>query len=232
MTEISRKTPSKTAKILVAVCSLGGVVFSLFRAKNDGYSHWGRRLLYFTAQSNIWIGAIMLILLLFPRKFQDGKWGKRLYALKYNFTVSITVTGLVFCGLLAPFSDEGYVPWTFVNLLTHVFSPAFAIADFYLDEMQPPITKKQVFYSLLPPLIYCAFASVVGALEVDFGRGVPYPYFFLNYRSPAGFFGFSDQRPFFVGEFYWLAALAIVVLAIALLYAHTRNPRRKISLQA
>ena len=223
MFKIKRKTVSKTLKILTIVTSLGGVVLSLFTAKEAGYSHWGRRLLYFTAQSNIWLGVTMLLLLCFSRKRNSEKVMEFLYGLKYIFTVSITLTGLVFCGLLAPFSPEDYTPWTFVNLLTHVFSPVFSVVDFFMDTKQTYITKRQTALCLVPPLSYCMLASMLGGFGVDFGRGVSYPYFFLNYRSPAGIFGFSSQGPFFVGEFYWLMIFGLAVYGIGALYAHIRN---------
>ena len=220
MIETKRKTPVYGLKILVVLTSLGGVILSLITAKQDGYSHWGRRLLYFTAQSNIWLGLTFLGILLLPLKRKNADvWESRLYLLKFIFTVSITVTGVVFCALLAPFSDDGYRPWAFPNVLTHVFSPAFAILDFFLDKTRLQVGKRQMLYCLLPPLLYCAFASILGAFEVDFGRGESYPYFFLNFRSPAGLFGFSDQRPFFMGEFYWLAIFCFFIITLALVYA-------------
>ena len=226
MRQISLKNLSKTAKLLTVGSSLGGVFLALFTAKQSGYTHWGRRLLYFTAQSNIWMGVTALILLFLPRKMQGeamrGKW-KKAYILKYIFTVSITLTGLVFCGLLAPFCGDSYKPWTTANFLTHVFAPIFAVLDFFLDENQPFITKKQTLLCLIPPLLYSILASALCFFNVDFGRGKTYPYFFLNYRSPAGIFGFSNQRPFFMGEFYWIVLLALLVWGIAWLYARLYN---------
>lgn len=226
MVKMGAKTGVKTLKYLVVISSLGGVLFSLITAEYDGYSRWWRRLMYFTAQSNIWIGCTALLLLLFSDRM-GATTQRRIYVLKYSFTVSITLTGLVFCGLLAPFADEGYVPWTIPNLLTHVFTPVFAAADFFLDGAQPWITKKQRLICLLPPLAYCFFASAACGLNIDFGRGENYPYFFLNYRSPSGVFGFSAQRPFFMGEFYWLAILSILVWGIAALYAQISNRLRR-----
>lgn len=231
MAKIRQKTPFYGLKILVTLSSLGGVILSLITAKRDGYSHWSRRLLYFTAQSNLWLGTTFLLILLLPLKRKNAeKWKRGLYLLKFVFTVSITVTGVVFCALLAPFADDGYRPWTLPNALTHVVSPALAVADLFTDKTALRTGKKQVFLCLLPPLIYCAFVGVLGAFSVDFGRGENYPYFFLNYRSPAGLFGFSDQRPFFVGAFYWLAVLCLFILAIALVYTlpfREKRPRKK-----
>jgi hypothetical protein len=71
---------------------------------------------------------------------------------------------------------------------------------------------------LIPPLLYVIFSSILFFLNVDFGRGDPFPYFFLNYSSPAGFFGTSDEMPYAVGSFYWLIVLSLLVFGLGALY--------------
>lgn len=215
-----RKKISFGLKILTVATSLSGVVLSFFAAQNDGYSHWSKRLLYFTGLSNLWLGITLLaIVLCFPfGRRADGPWGKRLYLLKYIFTVSITVTGFVYCAILAPFVDKSYHPWSFPNLLTHAFTPVLGIVDFFVDETPIGLKKRHVFYTTIPPLAYFVFASVLHLLNVDFGRGETFPYFFLNLRSPAGIFGFSDQPPFIMGTFYWTLLFLAMVLSFAWLY--------------
>ena len=229
MTNTKQSTVLSTfLKYLTVAVSLGGVLLSLISARQDGYSHWGRRLLYFTAQSNIWLGITFLLILLLPlKKKNTALWKERLYVFKYIFTVSITITGLVFCTILAPFADEDYHPWRVCNLLTHVFSPFLAILDFFIDPYQVSLTKRQVFLPLIPPFAYFLLASVLSATHIDFGRGVSYPYFFLNFNSPAGVFGFSPISPFFIGSFYWIALLSLVVLFFAHLYARWSNKKVK-----
>lgn len=220
---ISRVKISILLKYLTIGASLGGVLLSLIYAKADGYSHWARRLLYFTAQSNIWLGLTFLGVLLLPFKKKNVEvWTKRLYLLKYIFTVSITITGLVFCALLAPFADENYRPWGLCNLLTHVFSPLFAIADFFIDPHRTHIRRKEIFLTAIPPLAYFSLASLLSMAHTDFGRGVNYPYFFLDFTSPAGVFGFASVRPF-VGSFYWFTLFSLVLFFFAYLYARLRD---------
>lgn len=194
-------------KYATCLSALLGVTLSLLSATQDGYSHWSKRLLYFTAQSNIWIAVVFLLLF-----YSQKPW---LYTLKYIFTVSITFTGIVFCCLLAPFSPNDYAPWTLCNLLTHVFTPTFALANFFLDEKQPQITTKQIFLSTIPPLFYLIEVSLLQRFQTDFGRGVAYPYFFMNYRSPVGWFGFSSQGPFILGTAYWWIIFLSLILLIA-----------------
>ena len=220
MSNILRKRVCFFLKIAVVLSSLGGVFLSLIFAKGDGYSHWSKRLLYFTAQSNLWVGITFLALLLFPKR------ERKLYILKYVFTVSITVTGLVFCCLLAPFSDDSYHPWSLPNLLTHVLTPVLAVVDFFLDRRYP-LSGKQVLSVVLPLFFYFGFVTLLELLGADFGRGVPYPYFFFYYRSPAGIFGFSQIRPFFMGSFYWLAIFLALTLGLGVLYGRRRAQKRK-----
>ncbi len=150
-----------------------------------------------------------------------------LYVFKYIFTVSITVTGLVFTCLLGPFGDKSYHLWAFSSWLTHIFSPAFAIADFFVDKEEIPLRGGQVWVCILPPLFYTLLTFLLELFNVDFGRGLIYPYFFMDIRAPVGLFGFSNQLPYFAGTFYWFALLTALVLGIGVFYlkfhAHKKN---------
>ena len=213
-------------KVAILLSALGGVVLSLFYAERDGYSHWSKRLLYFTGLSNIWIGICVLIILIAPFiKALNTDFGKDvLYVLRYIFTVSITVTGIVYCFILAPFAEEGeFNPWTLSNVLTHVVAPLLTLVDFFIDEYKLRLTKEHIAFTAIPPLMYFVFSSILNLLGVDFGRGDDYPYFFLNLKSPAGIFGFSDTPPFVIGSFYWILLFLFMVYSIALPLALVNN---------
>ena len=213
-------------KVAILLSALGGVVLSLFYAERDGYSHWSKRLLYFTGLSNIWIGICVLIILVAPFiKALNTDFAKdMLHALRYIFTVSITVTGIVYCFILAPFAEEGeFNPWTLSNVLTHVVAPLLTLVDFFIDEYKLRLTKEHIAFTAIPPLMYFVFSSILNLLGVDFGRGDDYPYFFLNLKSPAGIFGFSDTPPFVIGSFYWILLFLFMVYSIALPLALANN---------
>ena len=213
-------------KVAILLSALGGVVLSLFYAERDGYSHWSKRLLYFTGLSNIWIGICVLIILIAPFiKALNTDFAKdMLYALRYIFTVSITVTGIVYCFILAPFAEEGeFNPWTLSNVLTHIVAPLLTLVDFFIDEYKLRLTKEHIAFTAIPPLMYFVFSSILNLLGVDFGRGDDYPYFFLNLKSPAGIFGFSDTPPFVIGSFYWILLFLFMVYSIALPLALANN---------
>ena len=216
----ARTRTSTTLKILIVVCSLGGVVLSLFSAQKDGFSHWARRLLYFTAQSNIWIGVISLISVFSLTERAQ----KRVFIIKYVLTVSITMTGIVFCFLLSPFASQyGLRAWALSSVLTHALTPVLAIVDFFLDKQPFTIENKHVFLCSIPPIAYFSIAFILEFFQVDFGRGVPYPYFFMNFRSPVGVFGFSKSTPFFMGTFYWFLIFPSLLFLIAFIYKKLYN---------
>ncbi len=216
-----RKKISVLLKILTIAFSLTGVVLGLVFYKDDGYSYAYKRLLYFTNQSNVWIMTIMVVSLFVPhlKCFEKKRRADIVYLIKYIFTVSITLTGIVFCGLLGPFAGDEYDAWSFVSLCTHVFTPIFAISDFFVDDYKFTFKKGQVLLSVIPPLAYFIFALILGACEVDFGRGDAFPYFFLNFKTPAGFFGFARTKPYpTLGSVYWILLCVIIVIGVGLLF--------------
>ncbi len=226
-----RKKISITFKILISILSILGIVLSFVRAGADGYSHWSKRLLYFTSQSNIWIGALSLAMLVYTLKNRGGadtRVKNTLYMLKYVFTVSITVTCLIFCAVLAPgAANDNYNAWTLPSLITHVIVPTLSIADLFVDGYKITVKRRHIFYTAIPPFLYMIFSTVLYFLKVDFGRGDPFPYFFLNYASPAGVFGFSDEMPYIVGSFYWIILILFVIFGFACLYRKLYNRREK-----
>ncbi|MBO7344818.1 MAG: hypothetical protein J6U92_02635 [Clostridia bacterium] len=208
-------------KILTVISSIGGVLLSLINATFDGYSAWYKRAYYFTAQSNIWLGLTFFIILL--NRSQRIK--EKLYIFKFIFTVSISITAIIFCSVLAPFADESYHVWSLSGILTHVISPALALTDYFLDDYKIKFKKHTPFLAVLPPLIYFLVVSIMHLLKIDFGRGQTFPYFFLNFFSPAGIFGFSNQPPFFLGVFYWIILVLLAVIFISFILSKIKKTK-------
>ena len=213
---------------LVFLLSTVGIVIACLRAGVDGYSHWARRMLYFTQMSNIWIGATSLLHAVYIiREWRRGE--KRipewLYVLKYVFTVSITVTGIIYCGLLAPFAD--YNVWSFSSILTHIVVPVLAIADLFVSRRDYKLSLKHSFTALIPPAAYFVFASILNLCGVDFGKGETYPYFFMDLNSPVGLFGFRfTDRPE-MGTVWWVLILLLLIYGLAYGYYKLYNGKRK-----
>lgn len=226
-----RKKFSVTLKYLVAIISFLGVVVACVFAGRDGFSVWPKRLLYFTQQSNIWIGAICLIiaiLLTIELKTKKKLVKDYLYVIKFVFTISITITGIIFCSLLGPFAAGEYNAWSFSSLITHVFVPVLSILDFFVDDYKIIFKKWHTLLGLIPPFAYFIFATILSLFNIDFGRGELFPYFFLNIRSPAGFFGYVPAEPYpHLGTFYWLLIILIFILLLSYLYYRLHPQTRK-----
>ena len=209
----------KFMKIAVAVSAFYGVALGLLTAKADGYTSTFSRLMYFTAQSNIWLGVLYTVLALFclSKRKNNGAGMRRLYFLRYVAFVNITVTCVVYCGVLAPFAKPPFRPWALPNVWTHILTPALAAVDFFVDR-KPIAHPRAVLICLSPAVLYFSLASVLGALHVNFGRGEQFPYFFVNYLSPVGLFGFSKQIPYVMGSIYWYVLFGGVMSLVAIVY--------------
>ena len=221
---------SMLLQLLTASCMVAGI--TLTAQMGGGFMGGGTAFLYFTVQSNLWIGvtcALFFVLNVIALVRPSFSIPRVLHIIKFVFTVSITLTGIVFCCVLAP-----TLPGSFqsaANVLTHVVVPIAAVADLFLCRPQE-IAYKQFAFALIPPIYYLCFAGIGYALHWDFGGGNNYPYFFLNWDSPAGAFGFSSEMPYFMGCFYWIvvmiAFISLLSLGyIALLRALNRRAERK-----
>ena len=165
---------------------------------------------------------------LFAERAKSKRVGKIIYVCKYIFTISIAITGIIFCGLLAPFAEDGYNAWSLNSLLLHVATPVLALVDFFVDEYYLELKTRHAFLTLVPPLCYFVFALIMGVCGVDFGRGETFPYFFLDFNTPAGLFGFvkATPRPF-VGSFYWIFLFSIIIFGLAKLLARFSPTNRE-----
>ena len=211
-----QKAISLILELLTAVCMVAGV--TLTSQMGGGFMAGGTAFLYFTVQSNLWIGAVcaLFFALNTAALFKPSlRIPRALHVVKFVFTVSITLTGIVFCCVLAP-----TMPGSFrsaANVLTHVVVPLAAVADFFLCRPQD-IRFGHFAYALIPPVYYLIFAGIGYALHWDFGGGNNYPYFFLNWDSPAGAFGFSSEMPYFMGCVWWIVLLILFISGVSLGY--------------
>ena len=211
-------------KIIVIASAVLGTILSAAggRAKFMG----GKVVfMYFTIQSNIAIAVICAIgMVLMLRRARVGRaW----YIIKLVGTVSLTLTGVVFCFVLAPTMKSA--AWNIQNTLTHVIVPVGAVADFIVTAPFVPVDLKgrDVLFVTVPPLLYTVYAAIGYVCGWQFSPGYNYPYFFLNWGSKAGVFGFSDQLPF-MGTGWWIMALLLLLILVGYLYmAVVRLIRRR-----
>lgn len=199
-------------KTVVFLSASIGTFLSYYAGRNS-FMGGSRVFMYFTTQSNIAIAIICAIGLVLLMK--DKPVSKAWYIVKFVGTVSITLTGVVFCVMLAP--TLGARAWNIQNILTHVVVPVLAVADFFVIRDVPVVSKKNVLFVIIPPIIYAIYAGIGYVRGWQFSEGLNYPYFFLNWGSEAGAFGFSNKLPF-LGSAWWILILFGFLIAVGYFY--------------
>lgn len=227
-----KKHLSVLLKMTVALGAFVGVALSHYNMR--GFMGGNSTFLYFTIQSNLWIALLDVVAFVMMARGSEalGRMGaeERVAARWYSlaqliFTVSITLTGVVFCFVLAPTMAPG-TAFGLANVLTHVVVPLAAIIDFIVCRRTYTFRRIDVLFPTLPAWYYLAFASVGYVLDWPFGEGINYPYFFLNWGSPAGAFGFCDALPF-MGVAYYIALILLFLIALARCYMALCKTTRK-----
>ncbi len=196
----------------VILSAAAGTVMTALAGRNS-FMGGGRVFMYFTIQSNIAIAVVCAVgawLMMRNKKIGDA-W----YIVKLAGTVSITLTGVVFVVLLVPVL--GNKAWNIPNTLTHVVVPMAAIADYFVAASGSGIKSKNVIYVVVPPMLYAIYAGIGYIRGWEFATGVNYPYFFLNWGSPAGAFGFSKELPY-MGCVWWILILLVFLIAVGMCY--------------
>ncbi|WP_294410420.1 Pr6Pr family membrane protein [uncultured Ruminococcus sp.] len=207
-----QKAVSCILKIIVFVSAILGTFLSAYAGRHS-FMGGSRVFMYFTIQSNIAIAIICAagLIGLFRNKSVSDLW----WVIKFVGTVSITLTGAVFCFVLAP--TLGNAAWNPQNILTHVVVPVAAIIDFFVVGVSSDIKKRNTFWVIVPPILYAVYAGIGYVENWQFAEGYNYPYFFLNWGSSAGAFGFTDELPF-MGCAWWIISLFVVLLIVGYLY--------------
>ena len=211
ISEINRKL-SYPLKLVVVVAAAAGVLLSAIAGRN-AFMGGSRVFMYFTIQSNIAIAVICAIggiLMIRSARLKDW-W----FVVQFVGTVAITLTGAVFCFVLAPVF--GPMAWNLQNVLTHVVVPSVAVADFFVTGIYGNIGYGSLFFVTLPPLAYVIYAGIGFIAGWEFSRGANYPYFFLNWGSPAGAFGFTDELPY-MGCVWWILLLLTGLIIVGAVY--------------
>jgi len=185
----------------------------------------GSAILYYTIQSNIWIGLTSLLFFaaeiigLIGKRVAITKW---MYVVKYIFIVAITLTMVVFWAMIAPTMYGTSYLLSASNLFAHTLTPLLAIASFVgFDCREYRLAPKLSPLSIATPLYYLAFAIALSLSQVTF-NGFRMPYFFLDFYEFSWFslvtyssaYGFSS-----FGVAYWIAIIIATILLIG--YGYT-----------
>lgn len=207
----TQKKISLVLKIIVIFSAVIGTILS-YMANANLFMSGSRTFMYFTIQSNIAIAIISAVGISYMLKDKnEDVW----QIVHFVGAVSITLTGIVFCFVLAP--TMGMAAWNPKNILTHVVVPIAAVIDFFVAGQSYSISKKKVVFVIIPPVLYAIYTGIGYALNWQFSEGENYPYFFLNWGSPAGAFGFSKELPF-MGCGWWIVAIFLFLMGVGNLY--------------
>ena len=191
--------------------------------------HWPLGFSYFTQLSNLYLAAVVLLQLVRPR-FSP------LPALKFGAVVSIFVTFFVYLTILGPVMPGGlaaaYAQDHGASFCLHLLTPFLAFTDFFRNDALYPYRKRHALLALVPPSLYFLLILTLGRLGLRWGRGdmlAPYP--FLDYGSPAGWFGFRPETAELwasgIGVFYAVTALLVLFYAVSSLLLLLAGRRRK-----
>ncbi|MBQ3418117.1 MAG: Pr6Pr family membrane protein [Ruminococcus sp.] len=208
----NKRILSVILKCIVILAASVGTFLSAISGMG-GFMSGSRVFMYFTIQSNIAVALVSAagLVLMLRGKEISGVW----YVLDYVGAVSITMTCSVFTFVLAP--TLGDLAWTVYNVLTHLIVPIAFIVDFFIIAVYGDIKKTHLPLVLIPPLAYGIYAEIAYFAGWEFLKGQKYPYFFLNWDSPAGAFGFCEELPF-MGCVWWITALGIVFILVGIVY--------------
>lgn len=208
----TRKNISYLLKTLVIISAIVGTILSAF-AGQGAFMGGTRIFMYFTIQSNIAIALICAGGLVMLKR--DTDISRVWHVVKFVGTVAITLTGVVFVIVLAPTLGER--AWNPHNVLTHVIVPIASVIDFFVVMAGVTIRKINVLFCILPPLLYAIYAGIGYVRGWEFSGGYNYPYFFLNWGSPAGAFGFTDELPY-MGSAWWILTLFVFLIVVGFVY--------------
>ena len=219
MNQISA-TRTRISYVLKLIVFLSATIGTFLSAYAGRHSFMGGRVvfMYFTIQSNLAIAVICLIgaILMLRRRAVSQVW----YVIQFVGTVSITLTGVVFGFVLAP--TLGADAWNIQNTLTHLVVPLVAVVDYFVSAYDADMKGRNVFWVIVPPLLYAIYAGIGYVRGWQFAEGIRYPYFFLNWGSPAGAFGFSKELPL-MGSAWWILLLLMFLVVVGFVYWFIAN---------
>ncbi|MEV0799341.1 Pr6Pr family membrane protein [Kribbella sp. NPDC050281] len=122
---------------------------------------------YFTIQSNLLLGATVLLLALQP----DRPQGTLFKTLRLNGVLCIAVTGIVYHLVLA--GQDDLSGWASVaNLLLHTATPILGVLGWLLFGPRGVVDQRIVGWSIVYPLLWLVFTLVRG----EFVGFYPYPF--------------------------------------------------------
>jgi hypothetical protein len=174
-------------------------------------------LMYYTVQSNL-LALIMFVMLIIKTAKDlknNGKKGNSNYFQRFEMVccINLLLTLVVFWILLAPTmfsmgSGDNYLS-SFHNLSVHLFAPLLCVIDYILFSKPKCLKYRDVFYVLIFPMAYLAFASIAGL------AGYTYTY---KADSGAADDGMPHRFPYFCMDFDRIGAFSLVYIGILVVF--------------
>lgn len=112
---------------------------------------------FFTVDSNILMGIISFIFIIYDIKLLNGKIKeipKSIYIWKLMATTGVTLTFLVVFSYLGPLAGSMYKMIMNSNLFFHLIVPVLSMTTFILFEKNNKLSFKYSFFGLIPVIIY------------------------------------------------------------------------------
>lgn len=209
---LNQRILSSALKGTIIISVFIGIFMSAYAGK-EAFMGGSRVFMYYTIQSNFLIGFICAIGLYLMRR--EKPLHTAFYVIKLVGTVAITLTGVVFAVFLAPIIGED--AWNAQNTVTHLVVPVLAVLDFILISPNAKVSKKNVFFVVIPPILYVIYAWIGYVSGWEFSDGKNYPYFFLNWGSPAGVFGVVKGLPY-LGTGWWIMIMLLFMVLTGLFF--------------
>lgn len=175
---------------------------------------------FFTIQTNIFIAIIEIILVgsqIFNMCGEETPFvtSKGFSFIRTLTTFFITITGLIYCFVLAPvgmyFDDKPLsVMFDFRNVLLHITVPVMAIIDHLFYSTKGNLKYKHTPLFLIYPLFYFALVNIRAIFSTKrFIDGSLYPYFFLD--------PYLDGQGWGMVAIY-LTVICLIFVGLAMLY--------------
>jgi len=182
---------------------------------------------FFTLQTNLFVIFIMLALIL-AQVLSIFKLGNFVNSKTFNYfriasTFYITITGFIYCFVLAPVAIITNSPLvtavSYRDILLHIFVPVMTIFEYYLFGQKVKLKNSDAILFLIYPIIYASTIFVRAIFSNQtFPGGSLYPYFFID---PT----FNNQG--WLAVFYYLAICLIFFFLLGLLYIYINNKLTK-----
>lgn len=165
-------------KIFFGLLTLSAVSFQYFSDFRRADFSSANFFSYFTIESNIFVGIILLTSAYFSFR---NKSSAKLDFLRGGATLYMIITGIVYVLLLANLPDDPNHPkiiW--VNFVLHYITPSVVLFDWTSDPPKFLISFKKSLLWLGFPLTYVIYSLIRGPVAAW------YPYPFLNPSGPGG----------------------------------------------